>query len=83
MLNFVMTRFPGQLTEGILLSMNQDSMRVVLRGAGDTVELRRVRGRWLEENDQPVDFEVLLTDSHADVNPYEETAPRVMAAGCA
>ena len=82
MLSVILT-FCGRLSEGILLAMNQDSMRVVLKGDGDAVELRRVEGTWRAEDNNAVDFEVLLTDGHGDISLFEEARPRVMAAGCA
>ena len=83
MLSVILTFCPGRLAEGILLAMNQDSMRVVLKGDGDAVELRRMEGIWRAEDNNAVDFEVLLTDGHGDINLYEEARPRVMTAGCA
>jgi len=81
MLSVTVTLFPDHLTEGLMLAMNQDSMRIALKGAADILELRRVRGQWLAENDQPVEFEVLLTDGHAPLGHLESAPARVMTAG--
>jgi len=81
MLSVTVTLFPDHLTEGLMLAMNQDSMRIALKGAADILELRRVRGQWLAENDQPVEFEVLLTDGHAPLDYFESAPARVMTAG--
>ncbi|HLK46766.1 MAG TPA: hypothetical protein VKT49_01450 [Bryobacteraceae bacterium] len=83
MLSIILTLCSGRLKEGVLLAMNQDSMRVVLRGDGDARELRRVEGRWRGENNDAVDFEVLLTDGHGEIDLWEAARPRTMAAGCA
>ena len=82
MLSVILT-LSGRLIEGVLLAMNQDSIRVVLKGDADAVELRRVEGRWRAEDDDPVDFEVLLTDRHGEVDLVGAARPRAMAAGCA
>ena len=81
MLNIVLTLVPGRRVEGVMLAMNQDAMRIVMRGGSDAMELRRVNGRWRGEDNQPVDFEVLLTDGQADMSLQEEETPEVMAAG--
>ena len=81
MLSVTVTMFPGRRSEGVMLSANQESMRIALRGDADTTELRRVQGQWLADDNQPVDFEVLLTDGHAEQDLFEEVRPRVMAAG--
>ncbi len=82
MLSVTVTVFPGCLKEGVLLAMSSDSMRLALKGAADTMELRRVNGRWVAEDNNPVEFEVLLTDYRGDLNLVEEERPRVMTAGC-
>ena len=81
MLSVTVTMHPGRLSEGIVLAANQDSLRIALRGAVDTVELRRVKGQWLGDDNETVDFEVLLTDGNAELDLFSETAPRTMAAG--
>lgn len=81
MLSVTVTLYPGQRKEGIMLAANQDSLRLALRGSVDTIELRRVQGQWLGDDNHPVDFEVLLTDGTADVDVFVETRPRVMTAG--
>ena len=81
MLSITMTVFPGRIKEGVVLSMNQDVMRIALRGSGDTAELRRLHGQWLGEDGHPVDFEVLLTDGQVDDSLFAEPEARVMAAG--
>lgn len=83
MLSVILTFCSGRVAEGLLLVMNQDSMRVVLKGDGDAVELRRVKGTWRTEDHHPVDFDVLLTGGHGNIDLCEEAKPRVMTAGCA
>lgn len=82
MLSVTVTLFPDCLTEGLMLAMNQDSMRIALKGATDVLELRRVKGQWFAENDRPVEFEVLLTDGHAPLEYFEPAPAKVMTAGC-
>jgi len=81
MLSVTVTLYPDRLREGIMLAATQESMRIALRGATDIVELRRVKNQWLTDDDQPVDFEVLLYDGHAEIDLFSETTPRTMAAG--
>lgn len=81
MLSVTITIFPGRIAEGVMLAADQDSMRIVLRGAADTVELRRKGDRWIADGDRAVDFEVLLTDGHAELELLEEERPLAMAAG--
>ena len=81
MLSVAVTLFPDRLTEGLMLAMNQDSMRIAVKGAADILELRRVKGQWLAEDNQPVEFEVLLTDGHAPLDQGETAPPRTMTAG--
>ena len=81
MLSVTITMIPGGIAEGVLLAANQDRMRIALRGAADTIELRRIGDRWIADDDRPVDFEVLLTDGHAELDMFEEAQPRAMAAG--
>ena len=82
MLSVILT-LSGRLIEGVLLAMNQDSIRVVLKGDADATELRRVEGQWQAEDSGPVDFEVLLMDSHGEVDLFAAAKPKAMAAGCA
>lgn len=81
MLSVILT-WSDRLIEGVLLVVNQDSARLVLRGVADAVELRRVGDRWRGEDDRPVDFEVLLTDRHGEADLIG-AKPLAMAVGCA
>jgi len=81
MLSVIVTVFPGRLAHGVMLAANQDSMRVALKGSADTVELRRVEGRWIADGKHPVEFEVLLTDGHSELDVFQEAPPMVMAVG--
>ncbi len=82
MLSITVTLYPNRRRAGILLAATQDTMRLALEGAADAMELRRIDGQWVGEDRQPVDFDVLLTDGHADLDRFELARPRVMAAGC-
>jgi len=44
----------GQTIEGILLSHNEKTMRVVLKGSDDVTEFASVKGTWISENLEPV-----------------------------
>lgn len=83
MLSVTVTLFPGRLTEGVLLAMNQECMRLALKGAEDIIELRRIDGQWRTEDNHTVEFEVLLSDGTAELEYCQEARPRAMAAGCA
>ncbi|GEM_PF-3101264 len=83
MLSVTVTLYPDRRREGVMLAASQDTMRIALRGSADTIELRRVKGRWIGDDNAPVDFEVLLTDGHAELDLFSLAAPRVMTAGTA
>lgn len=83
MLNITMTIVPGRTTEGILLAINQESARIALPGADDVLELRRVEGRWLTEDNAAVEFDALITDGRTDPARLAGIFPRVFTAGYA
>ena len=67
--------------EGIVLAAGKDRMRVALRGGSDVTELHRSYGEWTFENGEPVNLELLLGDSEADVSRFfERIHPRYYTA---
>jgi hypothetical protein len=50
----------GYTVEAVLLSHAHDTMRVAVRGGSDGVELRKINGRWVSEDCEPVDVELAL-----------------------
>ncbi|MBZ5578755.1 MAG: hypothetical protein LAP40_19510 [Acidobacteriia bacterium] len=81
MLSITITVAPGRTAEGVMLAMSQDRMRIALQGSEDTMELRQIAGRWTTEDNQPVEFEALLTDCQTDQSWFADSAPRVAVAG--
>jgi hypothetical protein len=47
----------GQTFEAVLLSKKEDSMRVVLEGSDDVLELKQICGAWISETCEPVQVE--------------------------
>jgi hypothetical protein len=45
----------GQTKEAVLLSRTKDSLRVVLEGADDLIELKRIRGTWISDDCEQVE----------------------------
>jgi len=81
MLSVTITVSPGSTTEGVMLAIHQDRMRIALQGSEDTIELHRLDGRWATEDNQPVELEALLLDSRTDLSRYLDESPRALVAG--
>jgi hypothetical protein len=47
----------GKLIEGVVLSENENSMRVAVRGAADAAEYTFVNGVWISEDCEPVQIQ--------------------------
>ena len=47
----------GYTVEAVLLSCAHDTMRVAVRGGSDVLELRKINGRWVSDDCEPVDVE--------------------------
>jgi hypothetical protein len=74
-------RYPdGPRIEAILLSKNTYSMRLVPRGAADTLELRLNYGQWHDEDGAPVEIEWLISEGHAAEVFSQPVAARALAA---
>ena len=70
----------GGRHEAVLLAASASRMRVAVRGARDTIELRVAYGQWLCEDGEPVEFESILAGQ--DFSFFcDEVYPRTRAAG--
>jgi hypothetical protein len=66
----------GSRVEALLLSQESDRMRVAIHGRNDTLELRLVRERWVDDDGQKVSIEAIVA-ARSGVEP----ALRAGAAG--
>ena len=80
MLSVILTLTPARTEEGVILAKQEDQMRVALPGAEDILELHRVRGRWMTEDNTPIELEALFTDRDADSGLFSGVMSRVVAA---
>jgi hypothetical protein len=71
----------GRRADGFILSISEDTMRVVLKRSADTVELRRVGGDWTSEDGSRIEFESLLIAGDIDLLRHTQTKPLALAAG--
>jgi hypothetical protein len=67
--------------DGLILSASPDSLRVVLRRQGDTVELRRAFGNWTAEDGSAVELETVVAGDHTDLSCYLYAETQPAAAG--
>lgn len=68
----------GRLIEAVVLANTRSWMRLVTPGHNDAVELQ-LRGReWVDERNEPVQFEFLSADEGCSAVPW---LPRVAHAG--
>ena len=81
MMSILVTLASNRTAEAVMLAVHENSMRIVLPGAEDTVELTRANGVWFAEDNTPVSLEALLTDGETDVSEFTHLTPRVMVAG--
>jgi hypothetical protein len=51
----------GYTVDALLLAQTEASMRVGLRGGEDVVEFRKIKGRWVSEDCEPVEVEFAWT----------------------
>ena len=56
----------GLRVEALLLAGDRDRMRAVIRGSGETIELRRIQDQWVTEEGGIVEIDALI----ADCSPY-------------
>ncbi|MBZ5724524.1 MAG: hypothetical protein LAP87_05960 [Acidobacteriia bacterium] len=62
----------GTIVEAVVLSRQENRMRVVVAGSADALGLRRLGRQWVTESGEPVEFGFLMsgglvkesTDSH-------------------
>jgi len=50
----IITYQTGKTIEGILVSRNENTIRVALKGSDDVAEFARVSGTWVSEDCEPV-----------------------------
>lgn len=50
----------GRRTEAVVAMLGRFTMRVIVRGRGDTIELRSEYGQWMDETGAPVEFDALV-----------------------
>ena len=62
----------GFRLEGILLSRNEDSMRVAVPGSDEVVEFTKIRGAWISDDCEPVQVEFAWTPQPAGAQVTEE-----------
>jgi hypothetical protein len=48
--------------EAVLLAVSKDHLRIARPGSVDAIELTLVDAVWVDENNQPVEFESFVTD---------------------
>ena len=49
--------------EAVLLAVSKERLRIARPGHVDTIELALVHGVWVDENDEPVEFESMVMDN--------------------
>jgi len=54
----------GRRADTLLLRRDEATMRVILRGRNETVELTFISGRWFTEDGQAVSIEAMTADPH-------------------
>jgi hypothetical protein len=59
-------RYPnGKRVEALLLLREPDRLRVMVHGRTDTLELKLVRDRWVDDDGHKVSIEAMVTDRYA------------------
>ena len=72
----------GARGEAVLLSANNQKMRMVRRSGADTVELTRSVDRWLTESGEAVEIEgILAIPGREPWDLYVSVRPRTLTAG--
>jgi hypothetical protein len=58
-------RYPnGKRVEALLLCRERDRMRVMVHGRNDTLELKLIRDRWVDDDGQKVSIEAIVPDRY-------------------
>lgn len=72
---YLLIRYPiGIIVEAVVLAEGKDRMRVAASGFPDTVELTRSGYQWYAANNQPVEFDFLMsTDTRKESAPAPQT----------
>jgi hypothetical protein len=66
--------------EAVLLAVSKDRLRIARPGSPDAIELAIVDGVWMDENDQPVEFELLAADDDTNAEWLAQQFPLTRAA---
>jgi hypothetical protein len=57
----IILRYPnGKRVDALLLSREHDRLRVAIQGRNDTLELKLVRERWVDDDGQKVSIEAMV-----------------------
>jgi hypothetical protein len=75
-------RYPdGKRVEALLLLREPERLRVMAQGRNDTLELRLIRDRWVDDDGQKVSIEAMVVDRYAggrQTNTKYKAAPAAM-----
>ncbi|HEX3877194.1 MAG TPA: hypothetical protein VHW24_09420 [Bryobacteraceae bacterium] len=72
----------GRVTESLLLAAGRNTIRVVLHGVGDTLELSFSNGQWRSDRDETFEIEALTSgSSEAMIELGSLLRPQTMTAG--
>jgi hypothetical protein len=81
---YLLIRYPiGIIVEAIVLAQGKNRMRIAAAGFPDTVELTRSGYQWYAANNQPVEFDFLMsTEKQGETaTPPQTRTAKVSAAG--
>ena len=68
---YMILRFPsGRQIDGILLAASRDRMRIVSRRINETLELRRIEGKWFSDRGERVEIESWLADGQTRTRSF-------------
>jgi hypothetical protein len=68
-------RYPdGRRVDAVLLSEEPGRLRVAIHGRNDTLELRLVRERWVDDDGQKVSIEAIVAAPRGGNEPARATA---------
>ena len=80
-MNLIICDSTQKRSEGVVLAAGRNRIRIALRGVSDVTELRREYDQWTLETGEPVQLDLVLGDSQADLLHFlEEVYPRYYAA---
>ena len=68
----------GRQVEALLLSVQQDRLRVVIPGRADTAEFRMIEGQWVSESGGNVELGAILSAGAEDTALVMRATPRYL-----